>query len=511
MADRSLLPKPDLDAMLQPVCMQRDPHRLGGKETSLARRKTILRGLSRNTKKSKSVPTPRFTARWLQSGTVPVWFDRPVHPHSSMCLEIASQLHRLHLNASWFSLIPSRLGRNQAVDTATNALIQAHRFSFEDQSAPPETCWRSYGKAIDSLQLLMSSAPGRTSDDALLTCTILAQFERTMGFQSDGTEIPIQKTLTHLRGLEAIILSRPHDQELSELTEAILSGCPAILFEMPVAFGCSSPFERFAPLDLGYAHSKFRFSYISQLRKLGYTQRVHLPRLIMYTREWMTDQETRAHVRNSGREEAITLARYLLVLKNEAAENALLHNVRIRRSTFPWMMARNQPFEVETGPEDDIINSYSFDFMSLTEYEGAIYYWHSQILTLRICWRIGSAGLFDCDAIAAEGRRTAQNIMMAWEYGVQHGLFGRIRLLHAVPALWGAITDFGPISNWSSSALRCCMLNRLEDFSGLIFRVSTVQDLDDVAASQAGGKVTRPMVRLFGQPRRSTITQVRLE
>ena len=136
--------------------------------------------------------------------------------------------------------------------------------------------------------------------------------------------------------------------------------------------------------------------------------------------------------------------------------------------------------------------------MSLTEYEGALYYWHSQILILRICWRIGPTGFFDCDAVAAEGRRTAQNIMMAWQYGLQHGLFGRIRLLHAVPALWGAITDFGTTSTWSSSALRYCMLHRLEDLSGLIFRVSTEQDLDDVAASQAGGKLARPLVRLFG-------------
>ena len=443
MFDIILLPKPAHVATLEPKNIEYKSRRKNSKKNNLARRHTLPGGVSRKMYGPKSMPLPLLATSRLDPSRAPILFHMPISSDDSLCRELADQLDQLHLTASWFTLIPSRLGRSRAVDDATEALIQAHRFSFQTQSVSADNCLRSYTKAISSLQRLISMSQDCTSDDALLTCAILAQFERTMGFQSEQKSNPIKRTLTHLRGVEAIILSRPQDHELSGLAKSILSGSLVILFEMPVALGCSSPFERLAPLDLESARPEVKSSYISRLRNTGYTLRVHLPRLIMHMRTRRTLRETGAHAESNVSEAAMTLARSLFALEDEEAESALLHSVKVKKTKDLLLMTRNSPCAIGALSADAVMMRYSLDFMSLVEFEAALYYWHSRTLILRLCWRIGPSDSYDYDALATEGRRTAQNIMMTWQYGLEHGLFGRICLLHAVPALWGAITDFG--------------------------------------------------------------------
>ena len=62
-----------------------------------------------------------------------------------------------------------------------------------------------------------------------------------------------------------------------------------------------------------------------------------------------------------------------------------------------------------------------------------------------------------------------------------------------------AIKKLHCTSHLPSSVLRSLWLERFHELSNLIFRIPSEQDLDDIATSQAGGKLTGPFVRLYKQ------------
>jgi hypothetical protein len=200
--------------------------------------------------------------------------------------------------------------------------------------------------------------------------------------------------------------------------------------------------------------------------------------LIGYLRFWNNLQQETS-VKSEALKTTLDLAKELYVLKDEDAENTLLHRLKVNKST--------KPFVASCIP-------YSFTFTSLADFETAICYWHSRIMILRICWRLAPEN--ERSILANEGSRMTRNILMSWQAGLGFGIFGRIRLLFATIHLWGALEDFGA---YRKSEIRPWLSERASRLYEAIFGKVSDDDLDEAAAVYVGGPLEGIFTRLYQQ------------
>lgn len=416
--------------------------------------------------------------------TASVSIHKPASSEYLLCLKTTHQLERLRLKGSWFRLIPSRVGQDSAVDLAVQAFVKANAYAVRSEAVTAESTIHSYNKAIGRLQKFMSCQRDALSDSSLLACALLAHTERAIGFPSRQKEKVARYALTHLYGAQAILTSRPPTEKPSELSLAMVSGLSTILFDIPVALGTPSPFENMKWFESEPTSSDAPSEQIDRLRRIGHKLLTQLPKLIMYMRTWRGSYVPSRRMKNKINDTTTALAKSLLALKDEGAENTLLHRLRVNKTSSPLIAS---------------VIPYSFTFMSIADFEAAMYYWQARILVIRICWRIAHHDYWDKDVLAEEGLRTTQNLLMSWQYGLEQAIYGRIRLIYAIPAIWGAVTDFDGQSSSTESKLRPWLLLRTNDLYQAFFGKVSQEDLDVVAEVYAGGELEGILVRLYQQ------------
>lgn len=408
----------------------------------------------------------------------PPILHKPACPESLLSSKVAHQLDQLHLSGSWFGLVPSRVGGSQALNLATEAFFMANIVAIDGGSPPTDACWLAYGRAVSSLRRAVSTREECLSDDTVLACALLAHAERGMGFVSDTKDSPMRYTLSHLYGLQMILTSRAKTRTPSEVSYTTASWQYTVSLDVPVALGTISPFEDFPWFESEPHNPEIWSTTLRRLKGLGLKIVVQLPRLIIYVRSWQRLHNEDDKARSSDAlKMALDLAKRLYVLKDEDAENTLLHRIKVNKSTKPFIAS---------------CIPYSFTFATLADFETAICYWHSRVMILRICWRLAPTD--ERAALANEGSRMTRNIIMSWQAGLGLGLYGRIRLLFATIHLWGALKDFG---TYPDPKVRSWLSERASRLYEAIFGKLSDHDLDEAAEVYVGGPLAGIFVRLY--------------
>jgi hypothetical protein len=157
----------------------------------------------------------------------------------------------------------------------------------------------------------------------------------------------------HLQGLAAIIKARPKGFQTTDAGRAVLYTFIDELFRLARHTGMPHALENSRHRNLEEPpRTTPRDEPVLSLRRTAYRLFVRLPRLISNSRVWREQIERGeiVHVPES----VLLLARELLEIRNEEAEDQLLHRVSL---------VRTEDFETR------MLMSYSFEFNSFSEME----------------------------------------------------------------------------------------------------------------------------------------------
>lgn len=353
---------------------------------------------------------------------------KPSSATTRLRVELVDMMVRTHRSEIWYDLLPARIGHSDAIDSAAKALIKASDLASRRTNVTEESCLSSYNRAITSVRdgMIKSSS----GDDLLCAVALLVNFERLF---SGWTSAPMR---SHMHGIMAIFMAQskgPHKPP-SELTRTLVYTFWAVGFIGPCVMGTASPLEVPRYLDLEpvpFAKDKMScpWNAVAKLRKLGNQQFIRLPRLIMLFKGVQSGKQPQ------DLESAVLLAKELLEMHDDAAETEMLHHVMVQK-------AEEDP-KVETMP-------YLMKFTTMGEFEAAMHYWSTQIILLRLCWRMSrlfsakyeSHGLWSKSRLETQISRMSANVLMAAPWGLNKGETGRSCEVLDLVAVWGALNDF---------------------------------------------------------------------
>jgi hypothetical protein len=377
---------------------------------------------------------------------------------------------QLSLHDTFFGFIPERIGSDEAVDSAANALI--HLFADKKDYTSQILCTRKYASAISTLRNSMLSASWRQSDAALLAIFLLAFYEHKLRYDCRAF------SEAHRKGMCAVLVAQASSRTNrdTELLRSLLYQAWNSSFRTPCIQGISSPFDLSDLLDLD-PPSQFKLPLeLAGLRKISNQLIIRLPALIASLRRL---RQTLHCGRGDGSAEVCAKAVDLLYLRDEAGENAVLHRVKIMKSSSQSPLAQT-----------------SFNFEQPSEFKTAVYYWGARILICRICLTLLRLGLpiedSSCtdELLRAENETSASNMMMAWDYGQAYGaILGRTILVPGYTFVWGVLNDYDTFRNMPSANVRSWLLEKIHGFeAGMSLHVAE-EDLGDAAEALIGGPI----------------------
>lgn len=268
--------------------------------------------------KQRRAQRNRRTPPHSQDGSLLTY--KPTTASTRLRTELVTMLYRTQRNGTWFDLLPARIGHNESVDCAAKAIVKAAELADRKTPVTQESCLGSYSRAITSLQAGM--AANVSGDDMLLTVSLLVTFERIFAY----TSVPLK---SHMAGVVALLQMRAPDKEPpSELTRAVVYTFWPVAFIGPCVQGTASPFEaprwlQAEPVVMTRDKLRSPTQVVARLRKLSMELFIRLPRLIKMVKSILTDPQPEEI------DSAIALAKELLGIEDEEAENTLLHNVTV--------------------------------------------------------------------------------------------------------------------------------------------------------------------------------------
>ena len=374
-----------------------------------------------------------------ESGTdVSLVLHKPSSATNRLRMELIDMMVRTHRSEIWYDLVPARIGHSDAIDSAAKALIKASDFSQKRSDVTEESCLSSYTRAITSVRDgMMKSASG---DDLLCAVALLVNFERLF---SGWTSAPMR---SHMHGIMAIFMAQvkaPHKPP-SELTRTLVYTFWAVGFIGPCVMGIASPLEVPRYLDLEpvpFAKDKMAcpWNAVAKLRKLSNQHFIRLPRLIMLVKGVQSGKQPQDV------ESALVLAKELLKMNDETAETEMLHHVAVQKAEGAYVTLHQLEGAagVETMP-------YLMSFTTMGEFEAAMHYWSTQIILLRLCWRMSRLfpTKYEAHHLCSKSKlesaisRMAANVLMAAPWGLDKGETGRSCEVLDLVAVWGALHDF---------------------------------------------------------------------
>ena len=379
--------------------------------------------------------------------------------------------NKLDLHDTSFGLIPARIGFDDAIDSAANALV--HLFAGVPNSRESEIlATRKYANAISTLRNSMLSTSWRQSDAALLAIFLLAFYEHKLRYD--------ERTFSeaHRKGMCAVLVTQASSRSdrATEPLRSLLYQAWNSSFRKPCIEGTPSPFDLPELLDLD-PPSQFNLPVeLARLRKISNQLIIRLPALIASFRQ----------LRQAPRDSKVDLARDvseraldLLALRDEDGENAVLHRVKIMQSSSESPLSKS-----------------SFHFEQPSEFKTTVHYWGARILICRICIALlrmdtlKERGTCTEALLRAENERSATNMTMTWDYGQAHGaILGRTVLVPGYTFVWGVLLDHETFRNLTSDKVRTWLLTRIHSFEpGMSVHV-TEQELDDAAEAFVGGPI----------------------
>lgn len=376
----------------------------------------------------------------------------------------------LSLHDTFFGFIPERIGSDEAVDAAANALI--HLFADKKNYTSELVCTQKYASAISTLRSSMLSSSWRQSDAALLAIFLLAFYEHKLRYD----DRPFSEA--HRKGMCAVLVAQASSctGRDTELLRSLLYQAWNSSFRTPCIEGTVSPFEVPELLDLD-PPSQFKLPpELVRLRKISNQLIIQLPALIASIRRLRQTSEDRRE-RLTVEVSAKTLD--LLSLKDKDGENAALHRVKIVKSSSKSPLAQT-----------------SFKFEQPSEFKTMVYYWGARILICRIFLRLLHLGLLEEDSscteelLRAENETSASNMMMAWDYGQAYGaILGRTILVPGFTFVWGVLNDYDAFRGVPSTKVRSWLLEKIHGFeAGMSLHVAE-EDLDNAAEALTGGPI----------------------
>ena len=374
------------------------------------------------------------------------------------------------LHDTFFGFIPERIGSDEAVDAAANALI--HLFADKKDFTSQLLCTRKYAHAITTLRNSMLSTTWRQSDAALLAIFLLAFYEHKLRHDQRAF------SEAHRKGMCAVLVAQASSRtnRETELLRSLLYQAWNSSFRTPCIEGTTSPFDAPELLDMD-PPSQFKLPpELARLRKISNQLVIRLPALIANLRNLRrtSPQET-----GDLAAEVSAKALEFLSLRDKAGENALLHRVKIVRSLSESPLAQT-----------------SFNFEQPSEFKTAVYYWGARILICRISLTLLRLGLpvddRSCKAelLRAENETLASNMIMAWDYGQAYGaILGRTILVPGYTFVWGVLNDHDTFRGMPSARVKSWLLEKIHGFeAGMSLHVAE-EDLDDAAEALIGGRI----------------------
>ncbi|KAK3709669.1 hypothetical protein LTR37_010696 [Vermiconidia calcicola] len=420
-----------------------------------------------------------------RQNAAPLLLYRPSSPEELLRTKTTNQLHWLRLHESWFRYLPSRIGFYPAVDAAIEAFYKANAFAIVPGGGDVclSSCLQSYSRAIRALRQTMSTPKGARSGDALLACALLAHGEGMIGIRSRESA-PASHSFSHLYGVQAIMVSRSSAREESDMAREIALWHSEVWLDALAAMGQPSPFEKSPTFDQFESTVSSSSVHVVRLRALAHSIFVRMPRLIVYSKDLRTPARSPGYSTVSTVEVLTLLASECLAIEDIVVEDALLHRVHVNRSMDSRVAA---------------VIPYSFTFNNLADFDAAIYYWQARLLIVRLCWHIGGhCSSFSKDSFSREGLRTVQNLLMSWQYGIREAaVCGMFRLFHALPALWGALNDFGNPSKVSLPILQSWLLQPANSFYEAVIGDVTPEVMDQAADVYIGGETSKDFMEPF--------------
>jgi hypothetical protein len=376
---------------------------------------------------------------------------RPICDDTQLSTQLAHSFDNLDLQRAWFAYVPRYVGENKAIDSAAKAVIIAWRNRAQN-SLPPAGV-RHYADAIQGLRDSLD-----TSDLSLLCVALMANFETV----ATAAPVPMYH---HVQGLAAIIKTRSNGFHNSEVARAVLYTFSDELFRLACLTNTFHPLDNPRHRDLDPpSRTTSRDETVLSLRRTGFRLFVRLPRLISSFRAWQqqVDRGIMVHVPAS----LLVLARELLDLRNQDAEDRLLHRIGI----VPTKEKQTREFM-----------PYSFAFGYLSEAEAIGLYWEARLLLVSICMRIrtleccvqigldsgprkdtGSNEVFT--KTKEEKQSCLANIIMTWQYIITTPILAK-DAVQALLVMWGAIADLEKFRHHSIASIQSWILEQTRGIS----------------------------------------------
>ena len=251
---------------------------------------------------------------------------------------------------------------------------------------------------------------------------------------------------SHIKGLSAILLASASSAQRgechpNELARSIVYCHSIPAFCDPISQGQPSLFDNPWWLTLELASQNGMAKDLFRLKKTSHQLFIQLPGLISRTRS------LREGIAGATTENVIQQAAQLAGLQDIAAEDALLHLVRIVKTM---------------NPEDSLIVPFSFNIKDLSAFEALSYYWQTRIMINRLCARIKDDfphHEIDVNGLSLrdENVRMAVKILMSLHFGLAIGQIGHWALslgrstafagaqdVHRLRGVSKAVTDSEP-------------------------------------------------------------------
>ena len=379
----------------------------------------------------------------------------------------------LYLQDTSFALVPVRIGRHIAVDSAAEAVVHARADIHNNGNNSVRT--RKYLHAITCLQESLQSPSWRFTDEAILAILLLRFYERLM---ASNIYIEQKEAEVHKKALEAIVLHRGRrsEAEISEVMRSILYQAWTSYFWLPCSQGTASPFDhanfrRFDPPD------HYNLSpELANLWKTSMRIMVRIPALIAELRN------LRKGLFKVSDPEGVSLTaatREVLQWTDAAAENAALHEVQVVKSLLI-----------------SSILPCSFRYRHIGEIRSTTRYWIARILICRLWLKLrildpSLDGTRDTeDDAKTESERMLTNVMMSWDHFHCLSPYGHTYMGPSLAVAWGVLADFDKVRGVPASRFRIWALDKLVDRQTGMGADVTPDEMDALADAFVGGPLS---------------------
>ncbi|KAK5717576.1 hypothetical protein LTR17_016019 [Elasticomyces elasticus] len=402
---------------------------------------------------------------------LPSIYHQPLAPEKRISFELSHILQQLNLHNLLLTSLPRHVGGlDSRVDAAADAVVSAYQHRFRPCPTSEAAYLRLSCKAVNTLGANLGT------DDLSLTTVGLLSLANIL---ADGD--PWKTQTAHMRGMYAILASRPTTYKLDEFTRAVVLTCSAMEFASYCSSGETSPWddERWLSQDVRHTIDG-TIPEFAKLRDANFQLLVKLPaliRLVRALREHLSDRR----IEDEGMS-AFNFASQILQFEDRHAENKILHRIRVVPTKDSAKAA---------------IMKYTYEMDSHEDMETAVHHWTLRLILLRLCVRLNDLqqNSFDPAWLLADQERLAVNIIMAIPADSRGHLSPRGQAL-ALVTLWGTLSDRKSLRGTPVGVIARWVWRKLEVILPVPAESVNPTSLNATAEMFAGGPLTGLFVNI---------------